>query len=146
MGQTRPFLERFNVPHRSFYSVFSTDLTRAKDWYVALFGYRVEFESDWFVHLQDPANPSIEVGVIARDHEIVPDGFRAEPTGGLLTLVVDDVDAIHQRALDGGVVVVEEPRDLFYGQRRLLLVDPDGLLVDVSSECPPDPEWLASLG
>ncbi len=133
------------MPQRSFYSVFSTDLSRAKDWYVSLFDYRIEFESDWFVHLQDADNPSIEVGLIKRTHEVVPAQFRANPAGGMLTLVVDDVDELHNRAIASGAEVIEEPRDLFYGQRRLLLIDPDGLLVDVSSECPPDPAWLASL-
>ncbi len=134
------------MPQRSFYSVFSNDLPGARDWYIWLFDLRIEFQSDWFVHLQDPTNPSIEVGLIARGHEVVPERFRADPAGGMLTLVVDDVDALHSRAIAGGVEVVEEPRNLFYGQRRLLLLDPDGLLIDVSSECPPDPEWLASLG
>jgi len=133
------------VPQRSFYSVFSTDLPSARDWYVSIFDYRIEFESDWFVHLQDPDNPSIELGLIMRTHEIVPDQFRSDPAGGMLTLVVDDVDVLHSRAVASGAKVLEQPRDLFYGQRRLLLVDPDGLLVDVSSECPPDPAWLASL-
>ena len=134
------------MPQRSFYSVFSTDLARATEWYVSLFDYRVEFESDWFVHLQDPSNASIEIGVIARSHEIVPERFRADPAGGMLTLVVADVDAVHEQAVAHGVEVVERPRNLFYGQRRMLVIDPDGLLIDVSSECPPDPAWLASLG
>lgn len=133
------------MPQRSFYSVFSADLVRAKDWYISLFGYRVEFESDWFIHLQDSANPALEIGLIARDHEIVPHGSTGSPVGGMLTLVVDDVDVLHRRATEAGLDIVEAPRDLFYGQRRMLLADPDGLLVDVSSECAPDPEWLASL-
>lgn len=134
------------MPQRNFYSVFSTDLTHTKDWFVSLFGYRVEFDSDWFVHLQDASNESIEVGIIARDHEIVPGQFKADPAGGMLTIVVEDVDALHQQATASGYDIVEAPRNLFYGQRRMLLTDPDGLLVDVSSECPPDPEWLATLG
>jgi uncharacterized glyoxalase superfamily protein PhnB len=72
--------------------------------------------------------------------------FRAAPTGGMLTLVVDDVDAVHARAQEAGIEIVEPPTDLFYGQRRMLVTDPNGLLVDISSECPPDPDWLASLG
>ena len=131
---------------RSFFSVLSDDLGAARDWYVGLFGYRVDFDSDWFVQLQDPDRPGLELGIIARDHEIVPDRLRSAPVGGLLTLVVDDVDALHRSAEALGVEVLEPPRDLFYGQRRMLLADPDGMVVDVSSECPPDPSWLASLG
>jgi PhnB protein len=112
---------------------------------MSLFGYEPVFESDWFIHLQDPSNESLELGIMDRDHEIVPERFRAAPAGGLMTIVVDDVDALHRRAADASVEVIEPPRDLFYGQRRMLLVDPDGQLVDVSSECEPDPDWVATL-
>lgn len=137
---------RHGVAQRSFYCVFSADLARSRDWYVGLFGFGVAFDSDWFVDLRHPEDEGVEVALLARDHDLVPDGFRAEPAGGMLTMVVDDADAVHARALDAGVEVVEPPRDLFYGQRRMLLRDPDGLLLDVSSECPPDPDWLAGLG
>jgi predicted enzyme related to lactoylglutathione lyase len=133
------------VPSRNFYSVLSDDLAATRDWYVSLFGYRVEFDSDWFVHLQS-TDPDVELGILASDHEIVPAAVRGQPSGGILTIVVEDVDAVHRQAVDRGVDVVESPRNLFYGQRRMLLVDPNGLIIDVSSECPPDPDWLASLG
>lgn len=133
------------MPSRNFYSVVSDDLPATRDWYVGLFDYSVEFDSDWFVHLQSIDAPDVEFGILARDHEIVPDRVRAQPSGGMVTIVVEDVDALHRRAIDGGTEVIEPPRNLFYGQRRMLLVDPNGLVVDVSSECPPDPEWLASL-
>lgn len=131
---------------RAFSSVLTADIARAKDWYIDLFGFEVEFDSDWFVHLRSPDVPAIEVGLIARDHQIVAERMRPAPVGGLLTFVVDDVDREHRHALERGLDIVEPPTDLFYGQRRMLLADPDGQVVDVSSECPPDPDWLASLG
>ncbi len=134
------------MPSRNFYSVLSDDLPASRDWYVDLFGYRVEFDSDWFVHLQSTESADVELGILAREQEIVPDRVRQQPSGGMVTIVVDDVDELHQRAIGREAEVIEVPRDLFYGQRRMLLVDPNGLIVDVSSECPPDPEWLASLG
>ena len=63
----------------------------------------------------------------------------------MLTVVVDDVDAVHAKALAAGDVIVEAPEDKFYGQRRMLLEGPEGVLLDISSSCPPDPAWLASL-
>ncbi len=134
------------MPSRNFYSVLSDDLAATRDWFVSLFGYRVEFDSDWFVHLQSVDHADVELGILARDHDIVPAPVRGQPSGGMLTIVVEDVDAVHRQAVDRGLEVVEAPRDLFYGQRRMLLVDPNGLMVDVSTECPPDPDWLASLG
>lgn len=134
------------MAERAFFSILCADVRATSGWYVDLLGYQVAFDSDWFVHLADPANPSLELGFIARDHEIVAEQMRPHPTGGLLTVVVADVDAVHREALARGIEVAEAPTDLFYGQRRMLLVDPEGQVVDVSSECPPDPAWLASLG
>ena len=131
---------------RCFVNLLSDDLTRARDWYVGLFGWRVDFDSDWFVHLQSPDDDDVELGLLRRDHEIVPEELRSAVAGVIVTLVVDDVDAVHRVALATGVEVIEEPRDLFYGQRRMLLRDPDGTVVDVSAECEPSPDFVASLG
>jgi uncharacterized glyoxalase superfamily protein PhnB len=133
------------VPQRAFYSILTSEVVAASRWYVDLFGYQIVFDSDWFVQLQDATNPASELGFIAHDHAIVSDVMRRTPVGGLITLVVDDVDVLHQAAVERGIEVLEQPTDLFYGQRRMLLVDPDGQILDVSSECPPDPDWLASL-
>ena len=131
--------------HRNFLTMLSDDLPRSRDWYVDRLGYKVDFDSDWFVQLRSAATETVELGILRRDHEIVPASFRAPPAGGMLTVVVDDVDEVHRRAVEAGDRIIEPPRNLFYGQRRLLLTDPNGMLVDVSSECEPDPEWLKSV-
>ncbi|MDP3406650.1 VOC family protein [Bosea sp. (in: a-proteobacteria)] len=130
---------------RSFVCIFSDRLPEVRDFYVELFGWRVDFDSEWFVHLQAKDNPSIELGILRRNHDIVPEAFRTAPAGMLLTIVVPDVDAVHRAVVQRGLEPVEAPRNLFYGQRRMLLRDPSGTLVDVSSECPPSPEFMASL-
>lgn len=130
---------------RNFYCIFSDDLAASRDWYVGQFGYRVGFDSDWFVNLQAPENAAVEIAIMSRTHDLVPDQFRQSAAGGMLTIVVDDVDRIHQAMMASGESIVEHPRDLFYGQRRMLVLDPSGVLVDVSSQCDPDPEWMASL-
>jgi len=133
-------------PMRIFYSIFSDDLPTSRKWYFSLFGFQSTFDSDWFVHLQSPNSALLELGILSRNHEIVPVSYRGDPMGGMLTIVVEDVDAVFDVAeAAADVDVVEGPKNLFYGQRRMLLRDPNGLLVDVSSECPPDPKWLASI-
>jgi hypothetical protein len=131
---------------RSFYSVLSDDVGETRDWFVGLFDYQVEFDNNWFVHLQPPNAPGVELGILLRTHETVPEAFRGQPMGGILTIVVDDVDSFYEEVISDGTNVIEPPRDLFYGQRRMLIADPNGLMIDVSSECEPDPEWLATLG
>ena len=77
---------------------------------------------------------------------MVHETLRNLPPGVLLTIVVPDVDAVHRLVLERGLDLVEPPRDLFYGQRRMLLRDPNGVVLDVSSPCEPAKEFLASLG
>ena len=130
---------------RAFVNLLVADPREAAAWFVDLLGWQVGFDSDWFVHLHAPDAEQIELGLLRADHEIVPEA-AAGRGGSMVTIVVPDVDAVHATAVERGLDVLEAPRDLFYGQRRLLLRGPDGVVVDVSSECPPDPDWLASLG
>lgn len=102
-----------------------------RDFYVQLFAFEVQFESDWYIQLR--AEPGLELGLIARNHEIVPPASRSQPSGSYLTLVTDELDSLHKRARDLGHAVLQEPHDTFYGQRRLLLCDPEGMVVDVSA-------------
>lgn len=43
-----------------------------------------------------------------------------------LYLYVDDVDAMHQRAIDYGAVVEFEPTDMDYQDRQSGIIDPSG--------------------
>ncbi|MGI9615318.1 MAG: VOC family protein [Acidimicrobiales bacterium] len=128
-----------------FPNIVASSLPATKAWYVELLGWATEFDSDRFVHLKAPDVPGVELGIIAAGHEIVPPALEPGPAGVLLTVVDDDVDAPRERARGLGHEVIEEPRDLFYGQRRMILRDPAGTLVDVSSECEPSQEFLAGL-
>ncbi|MEM8968934.1 MAG: VOC family protein [Bacteroidota bacterium] len=58
-------------------------------------------------------------------------------TNGFYTIfVVDNTDEVFKIAKTEGFEVLSEPTDTFYGQRRSLLKDPNGALVDVSSPIP----------
>ncbi len=49
-----------------------------------------------------------------------------KPMPGFFYVYVDDADATYRRALDAGAVVVEEPCDTPYGDRRAMVTDPFG--------------------
>lgn len=53
-----------------------------------------------------------------------------------MTFVVDNTDKVFEIAKRENFEVLSEPADTFYGQRGLLLKDPNGTLVDVSSPIP----------
>ena len=124
-------------------AVFVGDLQASKHFYCELLGLQPIFESDWVVQLSSSANDAIKLTLQPRDHDLVPQAFRARPQGVSVTFVVDSCDEVFKKAKDMQLEIVQAPRDEVYGQRRFLTVDPDGLLVDVSSQCEPSAEFVA---
>ncbi len=116
-------------------NICATNLSASKDFYVTLFDFAVDYDSDWFIHLISE-DKKLELGIIERSHELVPVEFQGRPGGFYITLVVEDADAVFEVAKNNNFEVVERPTDTFYGQRRLLLKDPNDVLVDVSSPIP----------
>lgn len=121
--------------NRLLTNLCSDDLPATRDFYVTLFDFTVPFESDWFINLVSQ-DKGLELSVIDRTHELVPPDYQTSPRGFYLTLVVEDVDRAYEVAQEASFQVMSPPTDTFYGQRRMLLTDPNGVLVDVSSPIP----------
>ena len=121
--------------NRSILNLSSSKLTESKAFYTQLFAFEVAYDSDWFINLVS-ATGGIELGIIAQGHEIVPAGLTPNMGGTYLTLVVESADEVYARAQKEGYEIIAPPEDTFYGQRRLLLRDPNGYTVDVSSLIP----------
>lgn len=113
-------------------NICSENLAESRDFYTKLFDFNVDYDSDWFVHLISK-DKKLELGIIYRTNEIVPNDFQNNPQGFYITFVVDDVDETFEIAKSENFEVLSKPKDTFYGQRRLLLKDPNGVLVDISS-------------
>ena len=118
-------------------NICSQKLPESRDFYVNLLGFQVTFESDWYVQVCSPENARLELGFIQQDHELVPPAFQKTPQGQYLTVVVADVDAVYAQAQAMNLEILQPPKDEFYGQRRLLMVDPNGLLLDISTPIAP---------
>ena len=118
---------------RCLTSILSADVDATAAFYERLFGMGRHFDSDWFVILTHPDVDGLELGILERANAIVPEPARAAPAGFMVTFVVADCDAVWERAGELSAELVEPPTDIAYGQRRALLRDPDGTLIDVSS-------------
>ncbi len=118
--------------HRLIFNICSSNLVESKSFYTTLFDFTVGFESDWFINLKSQSQP-YEIGIIEKENDLAPSESRNNPTGVYLTFVEEDVEATYQLAKSLNFEILQAPEDTFYGQRRMLLKDPDGLVVDVSS-------------
>jgi catechol 2,3-dioxygenase-like lactoylglutathione lyase family enzyme len=122
----------------------SSRLPESRDFYRELLGLAVAFENDWYVGLIHPGNPALQLGFVASDHDSVPAAHRVPARGVLVTVEVDDVDAVHERARSLGLPMELELRDEDWGQRHFITSDPNGLLVDVVQVIRPSDEFAAS--
>ncbi len=118
--------------NRMMTNICSEKLSESRDFYTQLFDFAIDYDSDWFVHLISK-DKQLELGVIDINSEIVPTDIRKQPTGTYITFVVDNVDEVYKIAKANGYKVVQVPEDTFYGQRRMLLKDPNNYIIDISS-------------
>jgi predicted enzyme related to lactoylglutathione lyase len=110
----------------------SQDLKASKQFYTSLFDFDVKYESDWFIHLVAQGG-ELELGIILEQHDIVPKQAKTGSGGVYLTFVVEDVGQLNRRAQTLNYQILQEPELTFYGQNRMLLLAPEGTVLDVSS-------------
>lgn len=120
----------------------SVELPRSRDFYRDLLGLRTTFEADWYISLI-VADGDAQIAFVERGHESIPEGYRAPAAGTLATVEVEDVDAVYERARALSVPIAYDLRSEDWGQRHFMVVDPNGLLVDVVTQIPASPEFEA---
>jgi catechol 2,3-dioxygenase-like lactoylglutathione lyase family enzyme len=94
-----------------------------RDFFVELLGFEVAMDIDWIVTVASPADPSVQVNVIGND----------DPAAPGISVGVDDVDAVHAKAVEQGREIVYPLRDEEWGVRRFMLREPSGTVVNVVS-------------
>jgi predicted enzyme related to lactoylglutathione lyase len=119
--------------NRAFTTILCNDVAQTAQFYQDLFGMKRAGDFGWFIVLSHDDMPRFEMGVLRQDHETIPSGVSGLPAGAILTFVVNDVEAMYRQATAMKAEIIQEPTDLPYGQRRLMLRDPAGTAVDVSS-------------
>jgi catechol 2,3-dioxygenase-like lactoylglutathione lyase family enzyme len=127
-------------------SLLVEDVPASAHFYVEHFGFRPRLELDWFTTLTHDDRP-YELGFLRADHRVVPMGYRGRRADGLIIgLQVPDAAEMDARLRAAGVRVVLPLRDEPFGQRHVIVADPNDVLVDIVQPIPPDPDWLAQQG
>ncbi|MEM1360551.1 MAG: VOC family protein [Pseudomonadota bacterium] len=127
-----------------YYPVLQTaDVPGTADFYVTHFSFREMFAADWYVHLQMPTAPSVNLAVLQEDHPTIPQPGRGTTQGMILNFEVEDVDLVHDRLVSAGLPMLKPLCDEDFGQRHFITTDPNGVLIDVITPIPPSPEFAA---
>jgi catechol 2,3-dioxygenase-like lactoylglutathione lyase family enzyme len=106
-------------------NIASDRIDAAKAFYGELLGLRVVMDLGWIVTFagDGQAPPQVSVAAEGGSGTPVPD----------LSIEVDDVDAMHRRALAMGLAIEYGPATEPWGVRRFYLRDPAGRLVNILS-------------
>lgn len=136
---------------KDLYPLITTPaLGAVRDFYVRHFGFEVVFEASWFIYLTGQGPEGTRGATIAfmhPDHPSSPPGPEAfDGRGMIVTMEVADVDAVHAHLAAEGVPVVYGPVSEDWGQRRFMVRDPAGLLVDVVEQTDPAPGYWERAG
>ena len=97
-----------------------------RDFFVGLLGFEVAMDLGWVVTVSSPDNPSAQVNIIGND----------DPSAPGISVGVDDVDAVHAKAVELGLEIAYPIRDEEWGVRRFMLREPSGAIVNVVSHRP----------
>jgi catechol 2,3-dioxygenase-like lactoylglutathione lyase family enzyme len=127
------------------YPVIVTDqLTACRDFYQRWFGFQVGFEASWFIWLYSEGDRPYSLAFMHSSHPSNPPGpERFSGQGVFLTLQVEDVAAEYERLRQAGLKIEYDLHDEPWGQRRFMVQDPAGTLIDVVQQTEPAPDfWL----
>jgi predicted enzyme related to lactoylglutathione lyase len=107
----------------------------SRDFYFAMFDLVVSVElDDWYLQLMPESDTLLNIGFVKPDHELFAGRTASSgPSGVVLTIHVDDVDEAYERAKRLGAEIAAEIRNEDHGQRHFLVVDPNGLVLNVMS-------------
>ena len=125
--------------------IVTSDLDESSMFYRDLLGIEVVFESGWYSLLQHADRPSLQIGFVSSGHETVPESLGRVARGVLVSVEVDDVDVVHDRAVGMHAEIVWPLADERFGQRHFMVADPAGLIVDVITPIAPSRGFLREV-
>jgi predicted enzyme related to lactoylglutathione lyase len=110
--------------------LITADMTRLVTFYERATGVRAEWATEDFAEIRTPSG-TLAIGSTRTVPLFAPGSARpAENHSAIIEFLVDDVDGVHASLKDVVTEFVTEPTTLPWGNRSLLVRDPDGTLVN----------------
>jgi uncharacterized glyoxalase superfamily protein PhnB len=118
-------------------TISTEKLKESKEFYMKHFGFKLVYESDWYIEL---LSPNLEVGISFT----LPQREEGEFFNGrglILSFEVDDVDAEYQRLKDAGLFIYQDLQDKPWGERSFVVDDPTRVHIYIYKTIPATPEY-----
>jgi predicted enzyme related to lactoylglutathione lyase len=108
-------------------NISSDRLEESRKFYTDFLGFEMAMDMGWIVTLASPSNPTAQVSLLKAQAAAPP---QQNPS---LSVEVADVDAVHTRAVAGGLPIVYPLTTEPWGVRRFHVADPNGVVINVMS-------------
>lgn len=126
-------------------TVMSGNPSVSARFYTQLFGFTPTAELPWFVSLQHPQHRHFNLDLIQMGHMAAGVPLKDQQTSGvMLALVVEDVEGEERRLRQEGIELTMPVTVEPWGQKRLQIQAPDGVILELLQFVPPDTEWLSA--
>jgi predicted enzyme related to lactoylglutathione lyase len=98
-------------------------LDESHQFYVEVLGLDLKMDLGWIATYGSAANPTAQVSVIVED--------ATAPAHPDVSVEVEDVDAVHAKAVERGLKIVHPLTDEPWGMRRFFVQEPNGKVINV---------------
>lgn len=109
-------------------NILSERLDESRSFYVDVMGLEGGDGLDWILFFSSPDDPKLQLSVMNLD---VSAGIHPD-----VTIEVDDVDAVHAKAVATGAEIVHPLTDEPWRVRRFFVKDPNGAVINVMQHLP----------
>lgn len=122
---------------KSIYPLIVTDkLTEVKDFYLKVLGFKIVFESDWYIQLE---KDNYQIAFMIENAQNQPALLhnKYDGKGLIITLEFDDVDILFKN-FPSKKSIIQNLKDEEWGQRHFLVEDPIGIIIDIVKYTTPE--------
>ena len=108
-------------------NIQSEKMDESRKFYTEFLGFTVAMDMGWIITLVSPGNPTAQLSLLRGPPLATPQ------TQITLSIEVADVEAIHAKAVAGGIPIVYPLTTEPWGVRRFHVTDPNGVVINIMS-------------
>lgn len=119
--------------------IITEKIQETKAFYTETLGFGITFENDFYLLMHTP-DESAEISFLKPNHPSQKGIFQSafNGKGVYFTIEVDNVDDIYEQLKKKGVPFEVEIRDEDWGDRHFVIVDPNGIGIDIVTYTAPE--------
>ena len=119
-------------------TISTNKLEQSRDFYRDYLGFELVFENDNYIEMLAQGSTTMGVSFVTPE---LSGGEKFTGEGIILSLEATDVDTEYARLKAAGVRICEELRDKAWGERSVVINDPNGVHIYIYKAIPPTPEY-----